>query len=204
MRGMPFRWQLTLIMSACVIVTVCMALGTTSGLMMRQDARYEASLSVEAQRAKHQIDAGRPVTNLAAANELLLRRVEQYGAYTRLKTRGVVTVALVSVLLGGIMAALLSARLSRPLLGISNAAGQVAAGQLSARAPLDHGAASEIRSLIDDFNSMAQSIESSHRQMTETSAAIAHELRTPVAILRGRMEGMREGLFEWDETTISI
>lgn len=46
-----------------------------------------------------------------------------------------------------------------------------------------------------DFNTMAEQLQSMTREREFWNAAIAHELRTPVAILRGRLQGLAEGVF---------
>jgi signal transduction histidine kinase len=48
--------------------------------------------------------------------------------------------------------------------------------------------------LLKDFNSMAASLARLEGERRYSVAAIAHELRTPVTVLRGRLEGVRDGV----------
>jgi signal transduction histidine kinase len=43
--------------------------------------------------------------------------------------------------------------------------------------------------LVDDFNEMAEKLQTLDAQRNLWNAAIAHELRTPVTILRGGFRG---------------
>lgn len=90
-------------------------------------------------------------------------------------------------------------RLINPLNSVALSARKVAEGNLSVRA--EHSA-SEIREtaiLIDDFNSMAEKLEVMSHEMKKWNAAIAHELRTPVTVLQGRIQGMAEGIFDRED-----
>lgn len=50
--------------------------------------------------------------------------------------------------------------------------------------------------LVNDFNEMAEKLQTLDVQRNLWNAAIAHELRTPVTILRGRLQGLVDGVFE--------
>ena len=88
-------------------------------------------------------------------------------------------------------------RFSRPLTQLSRAAHRVKAGDFSARVQLNSSLErrrDETALLLKDFNAMATSLERLEGERRYTVAAIAHELRTPVTVLRGRLEGVRDGV----------
>ncbi|WP_395502783.1 ATP-binding protein [Ectopseudomonas mendocina] len=89
----------------------------------------------------------------------------------------------------------LSRRLISPLNAVAHSLREVAQGKLDARAPLDEQAMGETAQLVRDFNAMAERLQSMTREREFWNAAIAHELRTPVTILRGRLQGLAEGVF---------
>lgn len=89
----------------------------------------------------------------------------------------------------------LSRRLITPLNSVAHSLREVAQGNLAARAPLDDQATGETAQLVRDFNAMAERLQSMTREREFWNAAIAHELRTPVTILRGRLQGLAEGVF---------
>ena len=88
-------------------------------------------------------------------------------------------------------------RFSQPLTQLSKSAQRMAAGDFSARVKLNGSLErrrDETALLLKDFNSMAASLERLEGERRYTVAAIAHELRTPVTVLRGRLEGVRDGV----------
>lgn len=88
-------------------------------------------------------------------------------------------------------------RFARPLTQLSAAANQLTTGDFTARAALSRSLnrrTDETARLLRDFNVMAASLERLERERRYSMAAIAHELRTPVTVLRGRLEGVRDGV----------
>ncbi|MFD2112092.1 ATP-binding protein [Thiorhodococcus fuscus] len=89
----------------------------------------------------------------------------------------------------------LSRRLITPLNSVAHSLREVAQGRLDARARMDEQAMGETAQLVRDFNAMAERLQGMTREREFWNAAIAHELRTPVTILRGRLQGLAEGVF---------
>lgn len=90
-----------------------------------------------------------------------------------------------------------SRRFAQPLTQLSRAAHLLTRGDFSARVPLSkslEGREDETALLLKDFNQMAASLERLEQERRYSLAAIAHELRTPVTVLRGRLEGVRDGV----------
>ncbi|WP_342596373.1 ATP-binding protein [Salinicola lusitanus] len=52
----------------------------------------------------------------------------------------------------------------------------------------------ELSSLSADFNQLAETLEANRRARQRWVADIAHELRTPLAVLRGEIEAMQDGV----------
>lgn len=95
-----------------------------------------------------------------------------------------------------VMAAIrLSRRILRPLTSVANSLRRVSQGDLTARASGDDRSLGEASLLVEDFNTMAERLERMEREQMFWNAAIAHELRTPVTVLRGRIQGLAEGVF---------
>lgn len=97
----------------------------------------------------------------------------------------------------------LARRIVLPLDAVSDAARRIANDDLTARARIEDRAGGEIAALAGDFNHMAERLESLNRGMVDWNASIAHELRTPVTILRGRLQGVADGVFAMDERTLT-
>jgi len=91
-----------------------------------------------------------------------------------------------------------------PLNAVAASARKIAEGQLSERVVHSSGEIFETASLINDFNSMADKLEIMSSEMKKWNAAIAHELRTPVTVLQGRIQGIRDGVFDASEPQFEI
>jgi len=61
-----------------------------------------------------------------------------------------------------------------------------------------HGPPS-LRSVASAFNSMTTRLEQQQQARRELMADIAHELRTPLSVMQGRLEGMLDGVYPRDE-----
>jgi len=85
-----------------------------------------------------------------------------------------------------------------PINLLADAAKKISHGDLSARVENPAHHSSEIAELMNNFNDMAQKLETSVQNAYVWNAAIAHELRTPVTILQGRLQGIIDGVFEAD------
>ncbi len=96
------------------------------------------------------------------------------------------------------VAARLSRRILAPLNSVATSLRQVAQGNLAARADTNDYSLGEATQLVSDFNAMAERLERIEQERIFWNAAIAHELRTPVTILRGRLQGLAEGIFQPD------
>jgi signal transduction histidine kinase len=88
-------------------------------------------------------------------------------------------------------------RIGVPLSGIVEAANRVADGDYSVRIA-EHGPPS-IRTVGTAFNSMAARLEAQDRQRRHLLADIAHELRTPLSVIEGRLEGLLDGVYARDD-----
>lgn len=110
-----------------------------------------------------------------------------------------VVIGLVS-LLAAIVAAYaaqgLARRILAPIISVAENARRMAAGDLTARAESEETALSELSILVDDFNLLGTRLEMASHAVTQWNATIAHELRTPVTILRGRIQGLADGVFK--------
>ncbi len=87
-------------------------------------------------------------------------------------------------------------RTAAPIDEVMEAAGQLAAGDYATR--VDPKGSGEVRDLALAFNAMAERLEANERQRRALFADVAHELRTPLAIIRGNAEGMVDGVYSAD------
>jgi signal transduction histidine kinase len=92
--------------------------------------------------------------------------------------------------------------ITRPIDQLTLAAHQLAQGDLSARVTVDDHPArlgsDELSELGTAFNAMADHLQQSEQVRRDMTADIAHELRTPLAVLRGNLEAMQDGVYPLD------
>jgi signal transduction histidine kinase len=92
-----------------------------------------------------------------------------------------------------VIAGLLAWGLVRPLRGLTAAAEGIARGDLSQRVPI--ASKDEVGELAATFNRMATALERAEELRRNMTADVAHELRTPLSVIRGRLEGVLDGVY---------
>lgn len=83
-----------------------------------------------------------------------------------------------------------------PIGDVMEAADRVAAGDYGVR--VEARGSREVRGLVDSFNEMAARLNANERQRRALLADVAHELRTPLSVIRGNVEGMLDGVYPRD------
>ena len=92
-------------------------------------------------------------------------------------------------------------RIAQPIEAVSRAAMQMGRGDLSARAPIDatlNRSSFETLTLAQNFNAMAEALERAQQQRRDMTADIAHELRTPLGVMKSRLEALEDGVIPFD------
>ncbi|RKR91337.1 two-component system sensor histidine kinase BaeS [Micromonospora pisi] len=105
---------------------------------------------------------------------------------------GVAGVAGIAVL----CTALLSHRVIRPIGRLTAAAQRLGRGDLSGRVPVS--GRDELAKLGRSFNQMADSLQRGEERQRRLVADVAHELRSPLANLRGYLEALKDGVIKPD------
>jgi signal transduction histidine kinase len=84
-------------------------------------------------------------------------------------------------------------RVGSPIGDLVGAAHRVADGDFGTRVP-EYGPP-PVRAVAAAFNEMTGRLERQERQRRELMADIAHELRTPLSIVQGKLEGLIDGVY---------
>jgi two-component system OmpR family sensor kinase/two-component system sensor histidine kinase BaeS len=99
-----------------------------------------------------------------------------------------------------LLAALLAGRAFRdittPLAAVMAAADAVAEGDLSVQVPVSEHGPREFRRLAESFNRMIKELERADQRRRNLTADVAHELRTPLHIIQGNLEGILDDVYE--------
>jgi two-component system OmpR family sensor kinase/two-component system sensor histidine kinase BaeS len=105
-------------------------------------------------------------------------------------------VALVALVVGGITARRALRRTVEPIAEVMEAADRVAAGDYSAR--VEPRGTGDARGLARSFNAMTERLATNETRRRDLLADVAHELRTPLSVIRGNLEGMLDGVYPID------
>jgi two-component system, OmpR family, sensor histidine kinase BaeS len=92
-------------------------------------------------------------------------------------------------------------RMAAPIGDVMEAADRVAGGDYGAR--VQARGPDEVRRLAGSFNQMVERLEANEAQRRGLLADVAHELRTPLSVIRGNVEGMLDGLYPADEAHLA-
>jgi signal transduction histidine kinase len=110
------------------------------------------------------------------------------------------TIAVVAILAAALLAFGLARWVSRPVTGLDSAAGRLADGDLASRAVVDSGPP-ELRRLAGTFNTMAGRLEALVHGNRAVIADVSHQLRTPLAALRLRLDLLAADTVQSDPDT---
>jgi two-component system sensor histidine kinase BaeS len=88
-------------------------------------------------------------------------------------------------------------RLTRPMDSLIDAAGRIERGDFAARVP-ERGPR-QLRSVARAFNAMSARLQSSDQERRTFLADVVHELRTPLAVIRGQAEAIADHIYPPDE-----
>jgi len=127
----------------------------------------------------------------AGANAIVLATADRSaGAAWRDLTRVLPFVVLVALLVGVPIAWLLSRSITRPLRRLAVATADV---PTAATQPLPLEGPREVRDLTGRFNAMTAEVQAAQREEAEVLANIRHDLRTPLTVIGGFAEALRDG-----------
>ncbi|HLS02752.1 MAG TPA: HAMP domain-containing sensor histidine kinase [Beutenbergiaceae bacterium] len=114
------------------------------------------------------------------------------------------SVALVAALIASIVVSImLTRRVTGLLSAVTSAAREVAEGDHSARVPLMN-LGRQFDELAEAFNSMGVDLAEVETTRTRMLGDLAHELRTPLAIIGGYLQAIRDRVRQADEDTLVI
>lgn len=120
--------------------------------------------------------------------------------FLRHGTHALAAAGLISLLLAAVLSWLLARHLARPVNRLAAAAARIGEGDLSTRVTI--GGGGEIGQLARGFNAMAQSLEANERSRQRWMSDIAHELRTPLSVMRAEIEALLDGVRQPDRSSL--
>ncbi len=97
----------------------------------------------------------------------------------------------------------LTQRIGQPVERLTEAARRLSDGDYDARVVVA-GGGPELSTLGESFNTMADRLGDVENTRRRLLSDLAHEMRTPVATLNAHLEGIADGVLEWDDNTQAV
>jgi two-component system, OmpR family, sensor histidine kinase BaeS len=116
--------------------------------------------------------------------------------------RAILFSSMVAIAIALVFGGLLAQTISHPVRQLTEATTAVAQGELGRQVDVRTG--DEIGELAAAFNQMSRDLDVASRQRRQMTADIAHELRTPLSIILGYTESLRDGVLPPDDETFAI
>ncbi|MEL7311695.1 MAG: ATP-binding protein [Pseudomonadota bacterium] len=120
-------------------------------------------------------------------------------AFSDQQKRAIVISAIAALALAALLSVPLMRRITKPIQRLVKGADAVAAGNLETR--ISASGDDEFTNLAQSFNRLAKTLEKNRDARQRWVADIAHELRTPLAILRGELDALEDGVRDFSDTT---
>src|SRR3990172_4878672 len=98
-----------------------------------------------------------------------------------------------AIIVGALLVSSLYTRYGKPLQQIIHAIDAIAEGDYEVRVPEDNSP--QFGELIKRFNKMVGELGRTDQQRRNLTADVAHELRTPLHIIQGNLEGIIDGVY---------
>ena len=110
--------------------------------------------------------------------------------------KSAIQAAIIALLVAVAVAIYFAYFLTKPIVELTKITDNYGSGQRDLRAPEGKDKKYELNRLAKSFNHMAEKISEEEEQKRRMTADIAHELRTPLAILKAELEALEDGILE--------
>lgn len=107
-----------------------------------------------------------------------------------------------ALVVGGLVSWAVGRRLLRPLEDVRAATRRMASGDYDARVVPPPEA--ELASLADDVNVLGAHLADTERRRSHLLGEVTHEMRTPLTVVGGHLEGLIDGVIEPDAATFAL
>jgi len=126
-----------------------------------------------------------------------LKKRSRYGppaAFLERQAKHLTLLGIVVIALTALIAFLFSRHLLQPIQRLAQGTRELANRNFTVR--IKPSRKDELGQLAENFNAMAQTLETYEKLRQQWLSDISHELRTPLAILRGELEAIQDGIRE--------
>ena len=177
------------------------ALAGSNGIIIYGDRTGE-TLTASEKASALSIDANGMTAGylvVSSPGRLILDQAQQ--TFLDQLRRNLVIAALIASGLAILIGLLISRALATPLAGLAQAARAFAGRDWAYRAQTQ--GTQEVAEVAHAFNEMAESLQHAEVMRRDMMADIAHELRTPVAVIQGNLRAMLDGIYPLERAEIA-
>lgn len=128
---------------------------------------------------------------------------EVQGYFRRAIYSALVIAGIAAVGVASVASWTISQRITRPVREMAQASHHIAEGHYEERL-VSYDAADELGELTASFNQMAGRLAAAEQLRRQLIADVAHELKTPLASIKGYMEGLQDGVIEATPETFQL
>lgn len=133
--------------------------------------------------------------DLVSIQQNVTQRISLLNSIARWRLIWITSLFIVLAIVTYVLAVFFARRLTTPIKSVALASRKLARGNLEVRVSPDHGNWDNYSlALANDFNEMASSLEQLQEERQTMISDIAHELRTPVAIMQAQLESLQDGV----------
>ncbi len=133
-----------------------------------------------------------------AAEAIVAPEARRFLAY---QSRALLLSLLLALALASALGYLLARSLSRPVMRLRDTVQELTRGRFAARANV--GSGDEIGELARHVNRLAETLEKNESVRRRWTADTAHELRTPLAVLQGELDAVKDGVRPFTTATVT-
>ncbi len=106
-----------------------------------------------------------------------------------------------AIIFAAFAAALVTRRLTNPLIALEQAAKAVSSGERGVRVPVPESK-DELQTVSIAFNQLSENLERQETWRHQVVADIAHDLRNPLGVMRAELEAMQDGIRPRDDASL--
>ena len=121
-------------------------------------------------------------------------------SFLKRQSRAFYMIGAIVLLMAFVVSVIFSRHLTSPVRKIAEGANAIRSRRFDQRIRVTSN--DELGQLAEDFNAMAQTLHNYESIRRQWLSDIAHELRTPLAVLRGEIEALQDGIREINSYTI--
>ena len=184
-----------------VIVGVVVIVGLMEVAVYLLDSLFEPIATVEMIENELAFQAGKPF------DAILLRKhwtlIDEYDRWMRVvDLLCFIVVCLLYACVASVWAYSRSRSIAQPLTALAEKSTEIARGELGGDIPVDQSAPIEARRLLENFNHLTKQLNAMEIDLQYAMSSIAHEMRTPLTIVRGYLTGAKDGVITLNDVIL--